>query len=232
VVRSGAVSVPIVLHQWEISPFCGKVRKVLDAKGLEYRKVDYNGLRALRAKRLSRLGKLPVLEHGTETVVDSSAIARFLEDRYPQPRLIPLDPRERHLCHFMEDWADEVLHWFEVYFRVHDPQAAREVAEISTQGRPAWERPVLQAGFKLRYLPRLRAQGIDKQERAEVEAAFVAHLDHVDGLLEGRDWLVSDERCLADIAVAAQLDEIERTSPFRREIRYRERLSAWLDRNR
>lgn len=226
------MSVPIVLHQWEISPFCGKVRKVLEAKGLAYDKVDYNGLRALRVKRLSRLGKLPVLEHGTETIADSSAIARFLEDRYPTPRLIPPDARERHLCHFLEDWADEVLHWFEVYLRVYDPEAAREVAELSTQGRPAWERPIMQAGFQLRYIPRLRAQGIDRNERAEVEATFVAHLDHLEGLLEDRTWLVSESRCLADIAVAAQLDEIERTSPFRREIRYRKRLSAWLDRNR
>lgn len=223
---------PIVLHQWEISPFCGKVRKILDAKGLRYRKVDYNGLKALRAKRLSSVGKLPVLEHGTERVQDSSVIARFLEDRYPTPALFPEDPRERHLAHFMEDWADEVLHWFEVYFRVHDPEAARKVADLSTEGRPTWERPVLQAGFAMRYRPRLRAQGIDRLERAEVEADFVAHLDHLDGLLDGRGWLVSESRSIADIAVSAQLDEVERTSPFAREIRYRKRLAAWLDRNR
>ena len=74
--------------------------------------------------------------------------------------------------------------------------------------------------------------GIDRHDRAAVEAAFVEHLDHLDGLLDGRDWLVSDERCLADIAVAAQLDEVVRTSSFSREIEYRARLSAWLERNR
>jgi glutathione S-transferase len=43
----------IVLHQWEISPFCGKVRKMLHIKGLAYETVDYAGLRAVRAAKLS-----------------------------------------------------------------------------------------------------------------------------------------------------------------------------------
>jgi glutathione S-transferase len=29
--------VDIVLHQWEVSPFCGKVRRILKAKGVAYR---------------------------------------------------------------------------------------------------------------------------------------------------------------------------------------------------
>ena len=39
----------IVLHQWAISPFCGKVRRILEHKGLPFEVVDYNGLRARKA---------------------------------------------------------------------------------------------------------------------------------------------------------------------------------------
>src|SRR5512139_1815666 len=53
----------IVLHEWAISPFCGKVRKVLAFKGLPYRIEDYGGFRALKARGLSRSGKLPVLDY-------------------------------------------------------------------------------------------------------------------------------------------------------------------------
>ena len=34
----------VVLHQWLISPFCGKVRRILEHKGLAFDVVDYNGL--------------------------------------------------------------------------------------------------------------------------------------------------------------------------------------------
>ena len=74
----------IILHQWEISPFCNKVRKILSAKGLQWREVNYNGLRARKAASLSPTGKLPVMQHGETTVQDSSKIADFLEKTYPE----------------------------------------------------------------------------------------------------------------------------------------------------
>ena len=62
-------SVPaIILHQWRISPFCGKVRRVLEHKRLAYDVVDYNGLRARKASGLSAAGKLPVLDYDGERI--------------------------------------------------------------------------------------------------------------------------------------------------------------------
>lgn len=51
----------VVLHQWEESPFCGKVRKVLNHKGIAFKVANYYGLLSLKAKGLSRAGKLAVL---------------------------------------------------------------------------------------------------------------------------------------------------------------------------
>lgn len=58
----------VILHQWEISPFCGKVRKVLHHKGIDFTVVNYNGLFAAKAKRLTRVGELPVLGFEDERV--------------------------------------------------------------------------------------------------------------------------------------------------------------------
>ncbi len=74
----------IVLHQWEISPFCHKVRKILQHKQLVYVTKNYNGLLALKISKLSKSGKLPVLEYEGEWIQDSSDIAEFIERRYPQ----------------------------------------------------------------------------------------------------------------------------------------------------
>ena len=134
----------IVLHQWEISPFCGKVRRILQLKGLAYEVVEYGGLKALAAAKLSPVGKLPVLEYNGEKIQDSSAIARFLEACHPAPALFPADPAEAAQAHFLEDWADESLYWFEVYFRFMFPDATRRTLEIMQRGRPAWEMPVIE----------------------------------------------------------------------------------------
>jgi len=79
----------IVLHQWEISPFCGKVRKMLAHKNLAYETVEYGGLLASGAARLSRVGKLPVLDYDGTRIQDSTEIAAFIERHHPDPPLFP-----------------------------------------------------------------------------------------------------------------------------------------------
>lgn len=110
----------IVLHQWEISPFCRKVRKILQYKQLNYITQNYNGLLALKVSRVSNAGKLPVLEHAGEWIQDSSDIAEFLEQRYPHPALFPSDPLQQAQALLWEDWADEALYWYDIYFRFLD----------------------------------------------------------------------------------------------------------------
>ena len=129
------MSSAVVLHQFEISPFCQKVAMALRFKGIEFSTVDYNGLQAAKAQGLSKVGKLPVLDINGQRIQDSTRIARYLDDAYPTlPRLYPADPARRVLAELWEDWADELLYWYEVYFRVNDAAALNEAVEISVQG--------------------------------------------------------------------------------------------------
>src|SRR5664279_4024976 len=130
----------IVLHQWEISPFCGKVRRILEHKGLGYQTVNYNGLRARKAAGLSKPGTLPVIDYDGQRVQDSTDIAEFLEQKHPTPALYPSDPTQRAQAHFWEDWADESLYWFELYLRFADPEPRARAVALLSEGRPAFER--------------------------------------------------------------------------------------------
>ncbi|HKE16326.1 MAG TPA: glutathione S-transferase family protein, partial [Kofleriaceae bacterium] len=132
----------VVLHQWEISPFCRKVRKVLALKGVAYRTVEYNGLRARGAARLSPAGKLPVLDYDGERIQDSSAICDFLDGKHPSPALVPADPEARALAHVLEDWADESLYFVEVYLRFAIPEVLPTAIDLLCAGRPRWERAI------------------------------------------------------------------------------------------
>ncbi len=218
----------IVLHQWEISPYCGKVRRILRHKRLEFQTREYNGLRALRVRKLTQPGKLPVLDYDGVRIADSSRIAAFVEERHPEHPLLPVDAAQRALALMWEDWADESLFWFEVYFRVHDAAALKASAAAICAGRPAWERYLIVPMLRRDYRARLRAQGLGCLPETEVDRLFALHLDRLDTLLAHSPRLVGDNTTIADIAVAAMLDEIIRTSKRRAAILSRPNLCNWL----
>lgn len=220
----------IVLHQWEISPFCGKARKILKRKGLSYSVVNYNGLLARRAAGLSAVGKLPVLEYGDKRIQDSSDIAAFLEREIPEPPLLPSDPQERALALLWEDWADESLFWFEVHFRMAYPEALAKSAALLCEGRPRFEEWLMRQVLPRMYGKRLVAQGLGRMDAVRVEGRFRDHLSMLEAILENRPWLAGSEQTIGDLAVAAQLDEVVRTGHVREEILGRPSIRDWLDR--
>jgi glutathione S-transferase len=98
------------LYQFELSQYSEKVRLLLDYKQLAYRKIEVTpGIGQLELFRMSGQRKVPVLKDGSEIIADSTAIAKYLDQKYPEPRLIPTNPQQRGLCLMMEEWADESI---------------------------------------------------------------------------------------------------------------------------
>ncbi|MBM4363334.1 MAG: glutathione S-transferase family protein, partial [Deltaproteobacteria bacterium] len=220
----------LLLHQWEMSPFCNKVRRCLRHKGLAFEVKNYNGLEARKAAGLSPVGTLPVLDYDGERTVDSSAIARLLDARHPEAPLYPADPAELALARFWEDWAAQSLYFFEIHLRMLDPVAMEKALDLICAGRPGYERALMKMVLGRRYPKKLAAQGIGKLPVAEVERRLVEHLEGLEALLRGRDWLVGTAPSIADLSVVAQLDELVRTSRLADKIRSYPALRAWLER--
>ena len=220
----------ILLHQWEISPFCGKVRAILRHKGLSFQVRNYNGLLARKAAGLTPVGTLPVLDYDGQRIGDSSAIAAFLEERHPEPSLLPADLEARARVRVWEDWADESLYWLEVYFRFGDPKAARIAVATLCEGRPGFERKLLLLLLSQVYRRKLETQGLGRMAREDVEAKLFGHLDDLEAILADRTWLEGDAPSLADVAVAAQIREIMRTSPLRPRMEQRKAVVGWIER--
>jgi glutathione S-transferase len=98
------------LYQFELSHYCEKIRFILDYKGLDYRKVEVTpGLGQLDLFKLSGQRQVPVLKDGTEVIADSTAIAQYLDSRYPDRPIYPTDPTQRAICAILEEWADESI---------------------------------------------------------------------------------------------------------------------------
>ncbi|WP_109441196.1 glutathione S-transferase family protein [Acinetobacter haemolyticus] len=203
----------VTLHQWEISPFCQKVAKMLKFKGIEFETINYNGVLGAKVPKLSKVGKVPVLDINGQRIQDSTRIARYLDEAYPDlPRLYPLDPMQKAYVELWEDWADELLYFYEIHFRVSDPDALDHAVAISAQGRPKHEVILMKPLLKSALSFQLKMQGTGRMAKADIEAEFIRHLERIELVLSATGWLVGDQKTVADIAVASQLLEIVRTS--------------------
>jgi len=89
----------LTLYQFATSPFCAKVRKILDFKGLDYRRVEVDYLERKELLIASNQVMVPALtlESG-ETIVDSDRIAMQLDGIYPEPTIFPPEWRGIHLA--------------------------------------------------------------------------------------------------------------------------------------
>jgi glutathione S-transferase len=90
-------------------PYCARVRIVLAEKELEYETVEID-LRDRPAwlYDLNESGKVPVLDDGF-ILPESRVIVDYLEERYPEPPLLPRDPRGRADARLLVHRFDELL---------------------------------------------------------------------------------------------------------------------------
>src|SRR5947209_15600579 len=100
------------LYDFLPCPFGQKVRIVLAEKGLSYELVQIDltqgEQRRPEFRRLNPFGRVPVLVDEDTTVYDSTIIAEYLEDEYPEPPLLPAvgSSALRAQARMWEDLAD------------------------------------------------------------------------------------------------------------------------------
>jgi glutathione S-transferase len=129
------------LYSGPLSLFSRKVEIALGEKGLAFERemVAFTQAKGYSPKHPAVLAanpkaQVPVLVDGDLTLFDSTVIAEYLEDAYPQTPLFPRDAKARARCRLLELYGDEVLlaQVRRLMFRTepphHDPavQALRE----------------------------------------------------------------------------------------------------------
>lgn len=192
------------LYQFELSHHCEKIRLILDYKGLDYRKVEVTpGIGQLELFQMSGQRQVPVLKDGNQIVADSTAIAQYLEQRYPNPSIIPTDPKQRGLCLLMEEWADESI-----------GLKSRKVAFGALSQNPDFRRSFLPANTPdlvknlVEAVPsdflNILGLGVGASPDAVKAAkdAIKQDLEALSLLLAESPYLVTDHPTLADFAVA------------------------------
>ncbi len=169
-------------HLW-LSPYCRKVRIALGEKGLEAElEVEKVWQRRADFLAINPAGTVPVLiEGGGEVLAESTPICEYLDEVYPDPPLIGLDPAGRAETR-------RLVSWFDLKFGpevTHNLVDEKLMKRFMGMGEP--DSAAIRAGnHNIHY-----------------------HLDYIAYLTERRKWLAGAAFGLADIAAGAHVSTVD-----------------------
>jgi RNA polymerase-associated protein len=101
----------LTLYDAPRCPYCARVRIVLAEKDVPHETVVIDlSDRPSWLYEKNPSGKVPVVEEDGWVLPESAVIAEYLDERYPEPALLPADPGERAVARLLafrhDDFAD------------------------------------------------------------------------------------------------------------------------------
>jgi glutathione S-transferase/RNA polymerase-associated protein len=138
------------VYEHPLSPYAQKVKIALAEKGVPFEAIlpvaIGSGARTGELAAANPRGEVPVLVDGEVTLFDSSVIVAYVEERWPEPPLLPDAPAERARVRTLEEVMDthyEAINWGlgEIRFmgRAKGELAAKIEARAAQQVA-AWQR--------------------------------------------------------------------------------------------
>jgi len=160
-----------------LSPFVRKVAVVLGEKGVDYTPARGGpGSTDPEFLAVSPFAKIPAIDDEGFTLADSSAIVHYLEAKYPDPALIPADPKARGIAIWFDEFGDTIFaaSGLKILFnRVVGPRLL---------GKPGNE-------------------GLAQEGEAELPQIFA----YLESIVPEEGWLVEGGFSIADVTVASVL---------------------------
>jgi len=122
----------ITLYDADRCPYCARTRIVLLEKGVEYETVavDLDDRPAWIYEK-NPTGRVPVLEEDTFVLPESAVINEYLNERYPDPPLLPDDPGERALARVLIFRFDDLSRPYYALRRGEDEARLRLDAQLA-----------------------------------------------------------------------------------------------------
>lgn len=197
-----------LLH-WHTSSCSQKTRIVLALKGVEWtgHLVDLTAAKNTSAwfQGVNPRGLVPVLVLDGAVHVESNDILRVLEDRFPEPRLIPTG-RDAEMAAGLAD--EDALHLdlrtlsFRFVFGRDGPtKSPEQMRAYRTLGaKTVGGRPDTAKSKEIAYWDRMAAEGITDAACRAAFASFRTAFDRLDVTLAGQAHILGDALSLLDIA--------------------------------
>lgn len=198
------------LYQFPLSHFCEKARWLLDHKELDY--VAHNlmpGVHRAFAQLKTGQNKLPILRDMEHWIADSTQIALYLDDQYPEHTLLRADPELRQQALEINLLSVELGRHVRRWALSHVLAESEESLDILIGEKgylrqfEKYSKPLMKAlvskGYQLGSDKVVESQKIMQDLITELNERLIQ---------QGGRYLVGDRLGLADIAVCSMLAPI------------------------
>jgi len=134
----------ITLYDAARCPYCARVRIVLGEKGVGFDVVEIDlSDRPAWLYEKNATGRVPVLEEDGRSLPESAVIMEFLEERYPEPPLLPADPADRAAVRLLVFRDQELTDPYYAFRRGEDEARDQLDAALGRLDAILGERPFL-----------------------------------------------------------------------------------------
>jgi len=219
----------ITLHQFAVSPYCDKIRRVLRYKQVPFEIHEWPLAEVGSIRDKNSTGKLPFAEIDGVVIPDSTDIALEIERRHPTPALIPSDPAQRALVLALEDWADESLYFYEMTTRFGDADFDANVPKLmggAPQDMIDAMSPMLREMFK----QTTSTQGVGRKSAEQLATDIERLFGAIEDLQRATGFVVGKSLSLADIAICCQAECIGDSTVGRQVLAKHPALAAYFKR--
>ena len=200
---------PLRVYGAAVSYYTGKLEAYL-----RYKEIPYELVRSGPGAQRKLPGEIPRQLPAVELpdgrfMTDTTPIIAWLEERHPEPAVIPRDPLQGFASRLLEDYAEEWL-WrpamhYRWSYRADALHLSRKIAD-----ELAAEVPL--PGFVKRALIRRRqhggyvkGDGVSRETRDHVEGIYLKSLAQLEAIFQIRPYLLGDLPTLADFGFFASM---------------------------
>jgi glutathione S-transferase len=220
----------ITLYDFGNSVCCQKVRVTLCEKGLEWQAIKVDLFRSEQYDpnylKLNPKGVVPTLVHDGKPVIESTLICEYIDETFPEPRLVPAEPWLRSQMRLWSKMVDEGLFEgiteisFSAMFRERMRNMPQEMREIRFRNIGD---PRRRDRFKSTY-----EMGVHSPYVLYAIAAYERAFKLLEETLaESGPWLVGARPTLADINLMPLLARLDYLGLLDLWIKERPFVSGW-----
>jgi glutathione S-transferase len=183
----------------------------------QYRKINPNAV-------------VPTLVHDGKVIIESTIIIEYLDEMFPTPALMPVDPYQRSISRLWMKKIDDYLHstcstvTFAIAFRQYLLKKTPEELEAHFAAMPD---PVRRERQRLSV-----SQGVEAPHVAPALRNYDKYIGEMEEALASSPYLAGESYSLADIAATPYVNRAEMLGMDGLWVRRRPRVTDWLARMR
>ena len=228
---------PYTFYGWHLSLYSGKTRAYLRYKGIAHVEQPPRAwtMRTIRRKTGATVMPVVVTPEG-EWLQDTSHIMDRLEQRFPEPAVLPATPRQRIAALLLEAWGDEFWLPSAMHYRWSFPENY-PLFEHDSGGQllplaPGFLRRRLAAGTAAAMRSFLPSLGVEPAQAAAIERWTEAQLDLLEAHFARHPYLLGTRPSYGDFGLIGPLYAHLGRDPYPRRVLMgpRPHVAAWIAR--